>query len=264
MNGTLRPLEPAMSHTPIGPHDSVLVTGGSSGIGAGLAAAMHARGATVTIAGRSQSRLDAIADAQPGMHTVVMDVADPDSVAAAVTTVTARSDSLTVLVNNAGVQRLADFRGATLPTPQDTGAEIDTNLKGLINVTAAFLPALRRARHARLIHVSSGLAFVPLAKAPVYSATKAAVRSFTISLRRQLEHSPVQVIELIPPVVRTGLHRELPDEPPNAMELDRFVAAAMKGLDAGKDEIAVGLAKALRLGSRAAPTRFLSIVNRSA
>jgi uncharacterized oxidoreductase len=250
-----------MTPSPIGPDDRVLITGGSSGIGAGLAAAMHARGAAVVIAGRDRGRLDAVADQHPGMRTLRMDVSAPDSVDAAAAELSAEGH-LTVLVNNAGVQRLADFSAAQPPRRPDYAGDIETNFTGLVHVTAAFLPALRRAPRARLVNVSSGLAFVPLAQAPVYSATKAAVRSFTVSLRRQLAGSPVQVVELIPPVVRTDLHRHLPDTPPMAMELDTFVAAAMKGLDAGKDEIAVGLASALRFGHRVAPSAFLSIVNR--
>lgn len=250
-----------MTRSPVGRDDRVLITGGSSGIGAGLAAAMHARGAAVTITGRDLGRLAAVAAQHPGMRTLVMDVSDPDSVDTAATELSADGASLTMLVNNAGVQHLADFTTTSAPRRQDFGAEIDINLTGLIHVTAAFLPALRRPPRARLVNVTSGLAFVPLAKAPVYSATKAAARSFTVSLRRQLAGSSVQVVELIPPVVRTDLHRHLPEPPPRMMELDTFVAAAMKGLDAGRDEIAVGLARPLRLGSRLAPGRFLDIVN---
>ena len=117
-------------------------------------------------------------------------------------------------------------------------------------------------RRGGLVDVSSGLAFVPLARAPVCSATKAAVRSFTVSLRRQLAGSSVQVVELVPPVVRTDLHRHLSGPPPMAMELDAFVAAAMRGLDAGREEVTVGLAHALRVGARVAPARFLAQVNR--
>jgi uncharacterized oxidoreductase len=251
-----------MARSRIGSHDRILITGGNSGIGAGLAAAMHGRGATVTIAGRDRGRLDAAASRYPGMRTLVVDVSDPASVDAAAAAFAADSEPLTVLVNNAGVQRLADFTAAVPPRPEDFGSEIATNLTGLVHVTAAFLPVLRRAPRARLVNVSSGLAFVPLVTAPVYSATKAAVRSFTVSLRRQLAGSTVQVVELIPPIVQTDLHRHLPEPPPMAMGLDAFVAAAMKGLDAGRDEIAVGLARPLRFGARVAPSRFLDLVNR--
>ena len=151
---------------------------------------------------------------------------------------------------------------STPPDAATIAREIDTNLKGLIHVSAAFLPLLSRQTAARLVHVGSGLGYVPLAAAPVYSATKAAVHSFTISLRRQLAGSSVQVIEIIPPVVETGLHRGQARKPPNAMPLADFVKASMAGLDAGKAEIAVGLAKVLRIAHRIAPGLFLNIVNK--
>jgi uncharacterized oxidoreductase len=110
--------------------------------------------------------------------------------------------------------------------------------------------------------VSSGLAFVPLVAAPVYSATKAAVHAFTVALRAQLRPTGVQVVELIPPVVDTNLHRGLPRMPPRAMALDAFVRAAMRGLDARRDEVTVGDAAVLRIGARVAPGRVLRLVNR--
>lgn len=158
---------------------------------------------------------------------------------------------------------MLDFRGAAPLDPDLISREIDINLKGFLYVTNAFLPLLQRQPQARLIHVSSGLAFVPLAAAPVYSATKAAVHSFTVSLRRQLKGSPVKVIELIPPVVETELHRDQSRRPSRAMALKNFVAAAMAGLDAGRKEIPVGLAKVLKAGSRVAPSFFLGIVNKA-
>jgi uncharacterized oxidoreductase len=141
------------------------------------------------------------------------------------------------------------------------GREVDVNLKGVIYVANAMLPLLKAQPRSRLVNVGSGLGYVPLAAAPIYSATKAAVHSFTVALRRQLRDSPVQVIELIPPVVETDLHRHLDQIPPRAMELDAFIDAALAGLDAGRDEIVVGLAKALRLLSRAAPSLGIKVVN---
>jgi uncharacterized oxidoreductase len=178
------------------------------------------------------------------------------------------------VISNAGVQRLIDFAddapGAPPPDAAalaDLDVEVDTNLKGVLYVARAFAPLLRRPRPAgdappRLVHVSSGLAFVPLVAAPVYSATKAAVHAFTVALRAQLRPTGVQVVELIPPVVDTNLHRGLPRTPPRAMALDAFVGAAMRGLDARRDEVTVGDAAVLRIGARVAPGRVLRLVNR--
>ena len=239
----------------------VLVTGASSGIGAGLAARFHSRGARVIISGRDRTRLKRMAARHPGMSAVIMDVADPKSVTRGMEEVAARTPHLTTLINNAGIQRMLDFSAAEPPRPSDVASEIDTNLTGLINVTAAALPLLRRAPRSRVVHVGSGLGFVPLAKAPVYSATKAAVHSFTVSLRRQLAGSTVQVVEIIAPVVDTALHRDLPSPPPMAMPVDAFVDRAMRRLDAGEDEIAIGLGRVSRIGARVAPKRLFSLMN---
>ena len=179
--------------------------------------------------------------------------------ARALADVAARTPHLTTLVNNAGIQRLLDFTAAAPPGPADIAPEIATNLTGLINVTAAALPLLRRAPRSRVVHVGSGLGFVPYAKAPVYSATKAAVHSFTVSLRRQLAGSTVQVVEIIPPVVDTPLHRDMPAAPPMAMPLGRFLDRAMRGLDVGKEEIPIGLGRLSQIGARVAPKPLLSL-----
>jgi uncharacterized oxidoreductase len=231
---------------------AVLVTGASSGIGAGLAARFHARGARVIISGRDQERLESMSADHPGMATVVMDVADPASVTRGMAKVATETPCLTTLINSAGIQRRADFSSAEPPGPSDVAAEIDTNLTGLINVTSAALPLLRQAPRSRVVHVGSGLGFVPYAKAPVYSATKAAVHSFTMSLRRQLADSTVD----------TQLHRDMAQVPPMAMPLDAFLNRAMRGLDAGKDEIAIGLGRVSRIGARVAPKRLFSVLNR--
>jgi len=239
----------------------VLVTGASSGIGAGLAARFHARGVRVILAGRDQARLESVAVRHAGTSAVVMDVADPDSVARAMAAVAADTPHLTTLVNNAGIQRMVDFTADELPDPADIACEIATNLTGLVNVTAAALPLLRRAPRARVVHVGSGLGFVPYAKAPVYSATKAAVHSFAVSLRSQLAASTVQVVEIIPPVVDTPLHRDMPAAPPRAMPLERFLDRVMRGLDAGKDEIPIGLGRVSQIGARVAPKRLFALIN---
>ena len=242
---------------------TVLITGGGAGIGAGLASAFHGRGATVIIAGRTRERVEAVAARHPGMHAETVEVADPDKVTALTERVAARWPDLDTVVNNAGIQTLFDFTSPGMLEPVALGREVDINLKGIIYVANAFLPLLKRQPKARLINVGSGLGYVPLAAAPVYSATKAAVHSFSISLRRQLAGSPVQIVEIIPPVVETELHRDQTRKPPKAMKLDAFVSAAMAGLDSGQDEIAVGLAKVLRTASRVAPSLFLNIVNKA-
>ena len=238
----------------------VLVTGGGAGIGAALAGAFHARGDVVIIAGRTLAKLEAVARRHPGMVTQHLDVCDRASVYAVADRMAEQHPTVDVLINNAGVQQELDFSGAG-PSAEEIDREIDTNLRGVIHVSNAFLPLLKRQSRSRLVHVGSGLGFVPLARAPVYSATKAAVHSFTVSLRAQLAGTSVRVIELIPPVVATELHRGQGQRPPRAMPLATFTRAAMRGLDGGQDEIAVGVAKLLRIGARIAPGRLFQIVN---
>ncbi|OZE95276.1 SDR family oxidoreductase [Rhodococcus sp. 15-2388-1-1a] len=242
--------------------DVVLITGATSGIGAGLASRFHARGAHVVITGRDLESLSAMATKHPGMTPIVMDVSDPESVRRAMADIAASIPHLTTLINNAGVQRPLDFSAQERPAIADIADEIATNFTGLVDVTSAALPLLRLAPRARVVHVGSGLGFVPLAGAPVYSATKAAVHSFTVSLRHQLRRTTVQVVELVPPVVDTPLHRSMKSAPPMAMPLEKFLDATMAGLDRGCDEIAIGLGRVSIIGSRLAPSILLGLINR--
>ena len=245
-------------------NETVFVTGGSSGIGEGLASAFHARGARVIISGRDRAKLQAVAARHDGMEIEEMDVADAASIAACHTRIASRHLRLDVLINNAGMQKIADFSTAEPIDASLIAHEINTNLFGLIEVSNVFLPLLKQGPQiSRLVHVGSGLAFTPLAAAPIYSATKAGVHAFTVAVRHQLAGTSVRVIELIPPAVETALHAGQTRKLKNAMPLARFVTEAMAGLDAGRDEVSVGLAKVLRIGSRISPGLFLKIVNKA-
>lgn len=243
--------------------ETVFITGATSGIGLGLAQAFHQRGDRVIVGGRDEAKLKDIITLHPGMESCAVDVADPASIERCAQEMASRFPGLTMLINNAGIQRLIDFSSDTPPDMNAINAEIDTNLRGLIQMTACFLPLLRKQPRATLVQVSSGLAYTPLAAAPVYSATKAAVHSFTQSLRHQLRHTHVRVVELLPPAVKTDLHRRQEDRatPPSSMELDAFIAATMKALGSGRTELPIGLARILAKGVRLAPGRFFHIIN---
>jgi uncharacterized oxidoreductase len=183
--------------------NTMLITGGTSGIGLGLGLRFAAAGNTVVLAGRRKDLLDQIAQAHPGIETLVLDVADPASIEAAAESVAAGYPQLDVLVNMAGIMLPEDLRDpAHLEVAEAT---VTTNLLGPIRMTTAFLPLLLRQPDAAVVNVSSGLAFVPLPLTPTYAATKAAIHSWTESLRVQLAGTPVQVLELVPPAVRTAL-----------------------------------------------------------
>jgi short-subunit dehydrogenase involved in D-alanine esterification of teichoic acids len=203
--------------------NTILITGGTSGIGLGLALRFHHAGNKVIIAGRRKELLDAITAEHDGIEALVLDVADPASIADAYDTVTRAHPDLNVLINMAGIMLPEDLRDpGFLSTAEST---ITTNLLGPIRMLAAFIPFLTRQSEAAIINVSSGLAFVPLPITPTYNATKAAIHSFTESLRVQLAGTSVQVIELIPPAVRTTLMGQQDSE--QAMPLEDFLSEAM-------------------------------------
>ena len=227
--------------------NTIFITGGTSGIGKGLAEAFHRLGNQVIISGRREDRLKNICAANPGMRYFVMDVTELSSIRNTARKVIEEFPGLNCAFNNSGMQRRHDFAAGKLIEDAAMLAEIQTNLIGLIRVTAEFLPQLKNQQDATLLNVSSGLAFVPLSVFPVYCATKAAVHSFSLSLRHQLRNSKVKVIELVPPYVATELGggSQAPAGALHQMPLETFIAETMKDLEGDADEIAIGGAKNL-------------------
>jgi uncharacterized oxidoreductase len=222
--------------------NTILVTGGGSGIGLALAREFHQRGNTVIIAGRRQDVLDSVAAANPGIKAIVLDIADPASIASVAQTLTRDYPFLNAVLNNAGIMRPEDLQMGKV---DDAEAIITTNLLGPIRLTAALLPHFLERPSATILNVSSGLAFVPLAMTPTYCATKAAIHSYTQSLRYQLQATPVSVIEIIPPWVATELMGAVPDDP-RAMPLNDFIAETMQLLATNAHEICVERVNFLR------------------
>ena len=238
-------------------HRTVLITGGTSGIGLELARQLLQRGNTVIVTGRDRDRLDAAQHGLPGLHTIQSDIGDPQAIVALHRTVTQRFPDLDTLVNNAGIMRNLDLnRDRDLA---DVTREIDVNLSGPLRMIQRFLPHLKARPSALIVNVSSGLAFVPLPVSPVYCATKAAIHSLTQSLRVQLAGTNVTVVELAPPGVETPLLRnDFAEEMRGrkAMDVEVLVARAMAGIEAGRLEIRPGLSNVLKIASRVAP-RFM-------
>ncbi len=229
--------------------NTVLVTGGGSGIGRGLAEALHRAGNQVVIAGRRRQPLQAIASANPGIEWRQLDLADRASITNLAVELVDSHPGLNVLVNNAGVMQTEDLRtGGVTDIAESTVA---VNLVGPIRLTAALLPTLLGQQHAAIVNVTSALAFVPKADAPSYSATKAGLHAYTESLRHQLRRTPVQVIEIIPPRVETDMLAGQRDGA-DAMSLDAFVAETFSLLQNRPDavEVVVDAAARARFASR--------------
>jgi uncharacterized oxidoreductase len=205
--------------------NTILITGGGSGIGRGLAEAFHALGNKVIIAGRRQSALTEVTDANPGMAHVTLDIDDPDSIESFAEEMIEFHPNLNVLINNAGIMRPEDLKA---PNVQDAEDIITTNLLGPIRLTGALAPHLQKQSRAAIINVSSGLAFVPFPSTPTYSATKAALHSYTVSLRVHLKDTPVEVIEIIPPAVATDLTPGRTTDDPRMMSVEDFIAETMQ------------------------------------
>jgi uncharacterized oxidoreductase len=229
-------------------NNTVLITGGATGIGLELARQLLARGNEVIICGRRRERVEQAKTMHPALHARVANVADPRDREDLLGFVERHFSGLNVLVNNAGVQHLIDFRNPE--HLQRAEEEIAINLLAPIQLTNLFLPLLQRQSHAAIVNVTSGLGFAPLARMPVYCATKAAFHSITMSLRFQLRDTNVKVFETIPPIVISELgsaHRPA-DANRTAMPTDAAVTEMLEALERDEYEYAIGEAKRLRAG----------------
>jgi uncharacterized oxidoreductase len=227
---------------------TILLTGGGSGIGLALAERLHAAGNTVLICGRDAAKLQAAADRLPGLRTLVCDVAQAPERERLADWAFAEAPQLNVLLNNAGIQRTVNVVETDEPW-MATANEIAINLEAPVHLTMLCLRRWHAQQHSGpvVINVSSGLGFVPLARVPVYSATKAAVHSFTQSLRHQLAGSPVEVIEIIPPAVHTELGGT---DHSFGVPLAEYADDVMQQLAAGHIEIAYGFSAKVSQASR--------------
>lgn len=235
--------------------NTILITGGSRGIGLEMARQFTKAGSRVIITGRSEVHLAAAAAEIPGLSTIRSDAGDPAQIKELAERVGRDFPDTNVLINNAGVMWSVNLQRHELSQPELT-AEIDINLKGPILLVDAFLPLLQKVHDAAIINVSSGLAFVPLPVSAVYCATKAALHSYTQSLRVQLSNTAIKVFELMPPATKTELLGTFDEEDMKGvsmMETDRMVETFISGFVQDKLEIRPGQANQLRFMSRFFP-----------
>ncbi|RNI30005.1 SDR family NAD(P)-dependent oxidoreductase [Rufibacter immobilis] len=238
--------------------NTVLVTGGATGIGLAIAERFLNAGSTVIICGRRSDKLNEAKEKHPALHTIVCDVAQESDRIALLEQVTAEFPQLNVLVNNAGIQRRVNPVEVQEEWAQ-TQQELVINVEAPIHLCHLFIPHLRKQDRAAIVNVTSGLAFTPAAFAPVYCATKAALHSYTMSLRFLLSKTSVEVLEIVPPAVNTdlggpGLHTF-------GAPLQDFADAVMQRLDNGELEVGYGSSEERRKASREENDAFAAQMN---
>ncbi|KAF1004732.1 MAG: putative oxidoreductase [Luteibacter sp.] len=213
--------------------NTLLITGGTSGIGRALAEAFHDLGNQVIVTGRRQALLDAMMRERPGLVGFPLDVGNPDSLARLTETLRSQFPDLNMLIANAGISQAEDM-GSDDWDASVAASIVDTNIMGVLRVTAAFLPMIRKRPNAAIMATSSNLAFIPRADYPTYCASKAFLHSWLQSLRHQLRNVPVTVLELSPPYVQTELTGEHQAKDPRAMPLADYVTEVMQLLAMGR------------------------------
>lgn len=231
--------------------NTILITGGGSGIGRGLAEAFHKLGNQVVIAGRRQSVLDETTSANPGMKSLTLDVENGDAIKEFAAKVTAEFPALNVVINNAGSGQFEDIAKDGIDVKLVESA-FTTNVLGPIRLTAALLDHLKKQPQSTVANVTSGLAFLPLVWMATYCSTKAALHSYTESLRYQLKDTSVEVLEIAPPYVQTHFGGEAQKADPRAMPLEAYIAETMEAFTSGgvDGEINVKNVNVLRYAER--------------
>jgi len=244
-------------------NSTILITGGTSGIGLELVQQLTAQGSTIIVTGRKQAALDEAKKHFPKIHALQSDVSNPQDIKRLYEEVTQQFPDLNMIINNAGEMRLLDVQD-TSKDLEDMTREIDINLSGSIRMVHQFLPHLMRKPSAAIVNVSSAIAFMPYSTAPVYSASKAGVHAYSLALRLQLDKTSVKVFELVPPGVNTNLQNDwvLPPNPSQMMDVDKLVNVAIKGLLNDKPEIKPFLVNFIKFLSRLMPNQLMKLGHR--
>lgn len=240
----------------------VVITGGSMGIGLQLARKLNDEGAHVMVCARNEERLKEVKRQNPQLEIAVCDVTDQGDVQRLAESAKQLLGGIDILFNNAAVFKLHDLSGSYSVEKQLE--EIDINLSGTLRVTHAFLPLLKEGKEPTIVNLTSGLAYIPVSAAPTYSASKAAINSWTWSLRDQLKDSSVKVVLLSPPVVDTRMNKDNPtSEGMKKISAEEFAKIVLKGLKKGKMEILAKPIDGLKYISRIIPNMAFKMMNKN-
>jgi len=244
-------------------NSTILITGGTSGMGLEFVKQLTEIGAKVIVTGRKIEALNETKKQFPNVHTFQSDVSNPKDIKDLFDTVTTLFPDLNIIINNAGMMRLIDLQDQSLDL-ENINLEIATNLSGTIQMVHQFLPHLLKQKSAGIVNVTSGIAFMSYSPAPIYSATKAAVRAYTQALRLQLENTNVKVFEMIPPGVKTNLQNEWVKQPNPAMMMtaDKMVKVAINGLLKNKKELKPFPIRIIKFATRLVPNVLLNFGHR--
>lgn len=244
-------------------NSTILITGGTSGMGLEFVKQLTEIGAKIIVTGRKLEALNETKKMFPNVHTFQSDVSNPKDIKELFDKVTPLFPDLNIIINNAGMMRLIDLQDQSLDL-ENINQEIATNLTGTIQMVHQFLPHLLKQKSAGIVNVTSGIAFMSYSPAPIYSATKAGVRAYTQALRLQLENTNVKVFEMIPPGVKTNLQNEWVKQPNPAMMMtaDKMVKVAIEGLLKDKKELKPFPIRIIKLATRLVPNVLLNFGHR--
>jgi len=243
--------------------NTILITGGATGIGFSLAEIFVNAGNEVIICGRREDKLKEATNKLPQIHTKVCDLSKEKERESLHNWVNSNFKNVNILINNAGIQRMVNFREGTLDLFKGEN-EIEINFTAPIHLSAYFIPLFLKQKEAAIVNVSSGLCFVPIAAMPIYCATKAAIHSFSLSLRHQLRDTSIKVFEIVPPIVDTELDkgsREDREQEDRGIPPSEVAKATLRALEDDEYEVVIGMAQNLRMGARKNPEQTFQNIN---
>jgi uncharacterized oxidoreductase len=244
-------------------NSTILVTGGTNGIGLEFARQLLDQGANVIVTGRDPDKLNSTKKRFPKIITIQCDVDSAESVVAIFEQVTMLYPDLNIIINNAGIMRSVaiDDKHVNIDNVTD---EIETNFSGTVRMVHQFLPHLMTKPSSAIVNITSGLAFIPFTTSPIYCGTKAGVHIYSQALRVQLKETNVKIFEVAPPKTDKPLQTAVPEEPNSrAMKVDEMVRVAIKGILRDKMEIRPGLSNVMKWMSRIAPNFFTNLLDKS-